>query len=169
MASYFDEHDCEPLGENERPNNDLLLARLLLDSGIADALGLDFESLMGLNPTSSGSQLPPPTSKEWLKNAFETKVFDESLIHGTQCPICLKEFVASNQNDHVSKTAISLPCKHSYHTDCIKLWLEQTSSCPSCRLELPTDDANYEQFKLQRKRTNERKKELESLHDSMYT
>ena len=30
MTSYFDEHDCEPLGENQRPNNDLLLARMLL-------------------------------------------------------------------------------------------------------------------------------------------
>ncbi len=33
MTSYFDEHNCEPLGINERPNNQLHLARLLLDSG----------------------------------------------------------------------------------------------------------------------------------------
>ena len=33
MTSYFDEHDCEPLGTNEQPNSQLHLARLLLDSG----------------------------------------------------------------------------------------------------------------------------------------
>lgn len=64
MASYFDEHDCEELGENERPNNDLLLARLLLDSGIANALGYDYDILTGLS-SSSTSKLAPPASKQW--------------------------------------------------------------------------------------------------------
>lgn len=27
MASYFDEHDCEPLGEGEQPNHLLHMAR----------------------------------------------------------------------------------------------------------------------------------------------
>lgn len=165
MTSYFDEHNCTPLNENEAANNDLLLARLLLDSGIASALGMDFDYLLGIN---HGSSLPPSTSKAFLKDLLENKTFDESIIHNTQCPICLKEFCLLKQ-DNTSKTAIKLPCNHNFHIDCIKPWLEQTSTCPSCRYEMPTDDPNYEQFKLQRKREKTRKDELEALHNSMYT
>ena len=64
MASYFDEHDCEELGENERPNNDLLLARLLLDTGIANALGYEYDYLSTLS-SNPQSKFAPPTSKDW--------------------------------------------------------------------------------------------------------
>lgn len=30
MASYFDEHDCEPLGDGQAPNHTLSLARQVL-------------------------------------------------------------------------------------------------------------------------------------------
>ena len=161
MSSYFDEHNCEPLGENERPNDDLHLARLLLDSGIASALNIDYGDIAGLGSSSS---LVPPASKAWLETTLkpENRV-DEETIAGKQCPICLREF----QNGE--KTAIKLPCEHLFHVECVERWLRQTSTCPSCRFELPTDDPFYEDFKKQKKRELIRKKELESLHDSMYT
>ena len=161
MASYFDEHDCSPLGDNERPNNQLHLARLLLDSGIATALNMDFESL-------GGHKLPPSTSKEWLKNEFPKYCFNESLKPGYACPICLKEF--QKQDDTLVKNACTLPdCKHSFHCECLFRWLERTCSCPLCRQELPTDDKNYEEFKRQRKRIKIREQELEDLHNSMFS
>ena len=82
MASYFDEHDCLPLGENERPNDQLLLARFLIDSGIATDLGLNFEDAI--------SRLPPPISKVWLDQEFPKCLFNEASRPGIQCPICLK-------------------------------------------------------------------------------
>lgn len=161
MASYFDEHDCEPLGENERPDNQILLARLLLDSGIASALNLNFEQL-------GGNNLPPSTSKQWLKNEFPKYCFNESDKLGYQCPICLKEFQI-NENREI-KNACKLPgCNHSFHCECLIKWLEHTSSCPLCRHELPTDDPNYEEYKKQKKREKIRQQELEDLHNSMYT
>ncbi len=33
MASYFDEHDCLPLGQGEIPDHILHFARLLIDTG----------------------------------------------------------------------------------------------------------------------------------------
>jgi hypothetical protein len=33
MASYFDEHSCEPLGQGEGPNHMMHIARLLIDTG----------------------------------------------------------------------------------------------------------------------------------------
>ncbi|CAF1001410.1 unnamed protein product [Brachionus calyciflorus] len=92
MASYFDEHDCEPLGENETPNEQLLLARLLVDSGIAHALQLSYPNLMNQN-------LAPPISKKWLRDEFPKYCFNESEKTGHKCPICLLQFENESQNE----------------------------------------------------------------------
>lgn len=160
MTSYFDEHDCVPLGENERPNEHILLARLLLDSGIANALNLDYTNFQ-----ETASNLAPPTSKNWLSNEYPKYCFDESDRVGHQCPICLVKF-----SEGIDAKAVRLPtCGHTYHSECLIRWLNKTSSCPLCRQEFPTDDPNYEEFKRQKKREKEREKELEALHDSMFT
>lgn len=82
MSSYFDEHNCEPLGDNQAPNNQILLARFLLDSGFGAAMGINFEA--------ASSELPPPTSKEWLAKEFPNYLFNETERSGQKCPICLK-------------------------------------------------------------------------------
>jgi hypothetical protein len=165
MASYFDEHDCEPLGENERPNDLLLLARLLIDSGMASALNLDYDRVSG----RGNSSLPPPVSKSWLANEFPKYVFKECEKPEHKCPICLLKFVDENewQETHVG---VKLPaCGHIFHKECLEKWLEHTNSCPMCRHEFPTDDPNYEEFKRQRKREKAREQELADLHNSMFS
>jgi len=64
---------------------------------------------------------------------------------------------------------VKLPCKHSFDRECLLKWLNRSSNCPLCRAELPTDDPEYEQFKLQKKREKIRELELAVLHDSMYS
>lgn len=156
MASYFDEHDCVPLGENERPNDQLHLARLLIDSGIYTSL-------------FANQNLPPPASKIWLKNEFPKYCFDESEKPGYQCPICLLRFV-DNKASETPSQAIKLPeCGHTFHCECLTKWLEHTSSCPMCRKDLPTDDPMYEEYKKQKKREKIREQELATLHDSMFS
>ena len=181
MASYFDEHDCEPLGDNERPNDQLMMARLLLDSGIASALSISFESLATGAGLSGLSSLPPATSKRWLRDELPKHLFTEEERAGQQCPICLKEFSAHAsshepiENSEVCKVTnekrvAELPgCGHSFHCECLLRWLERTSSCPLCRQELPTDDERYEEFKKQSKRKKVREQDLAALHDSMFT
>ena len=58
MASYFDEHDCEPLGEGQSPDHYLHLARLLRDGGFLE----EFQELFGQIEAS------PPASKEVVQN-----------------------------------------------------------------------------------------------------
>jgi E3 ubiquitin-protein ligase RNF181 len=157
MTSYFDEHDCVPLADNERPNEQLLLARLLIDSGISDFL----------NMRSSGQQLAPPVSKKWLEKDFPTYCFNQSEMVGYKCPVCIKEFEKIENSEE--RDAIKLPkCGHTFHCSCMKQWLEVTNSCPLCRDELPTDDPNYEQMKINKEREKVREAEIAELHNSMY-
>lgn len=152
MASYFDEHNCEPLRNGEAPDHLLHMARLLLDSGV----GVEFD--MTFNRIFGNEKPPPPTSKKVIAD-LRTRV-----IRGNSdgsCAICLKKY---DDDEEVKE----LPCKHEFHASCILPWLQKTNSCPVCRHELPTDDADYEEFKRQMKRAKQHQEDLDNLHNSMF-
>ncbi|KAG8087729.1 hypothetical protein GUJ93_ZPchr0010g10666 [Zizania palustris] len=48
-----------------------------------------------------------------------------------QCVICRVEF-------EEGESLVSLPCKHSYHSDCINQWLQLNKVCPMCSAEVST-------------------------------
>ncbi|XP_048542926.1 E3 ubiquitin ligase BIG BROTHER-related-like [Triticum urartu] len=52
-----------------------------------------------------------------------------------QCVICRVEF-------EESESLVALPCKHSYHSDCIKQWLQLNKVCPMCSAEVSTPGNN---------------------------
>ncbi|XP_076057660.1 E3 ubiquitin-protein ligase RNF181-like [Oratosquilla oratoria] len=153
MASYFDEHGCEPLRSGEAPDHFLHFARLLLHGGYWQDLQLEFSQLFG-----DYNGAPPPTSKEFLQNLPTRKITET----GGQCPVCLKEWA-------VEEEVVKLPCKHEFHTTCIMPWLKKTNSCPLCREEFPTDNPDYEEYRNQKKQAKNRKGMLETLHDSMFS
>ena len=47
MASYFDEHDCQPLASGQTPDHMMHMARLLVDTGhwndVSHNLAITFE------------------------------------------------------------------------------------------------------------------------------
>lgn len=45
-----------------------------------------------------------------------------------QCAICLDEIDVLDVQE--------LPCAHSFHSGCIKMWLQKNTTCPCCRIEL---------------------------------
>lgn len=50
------------------------------------------------------------------------------------CAICLEDFLPG-------ESLIILPCKHSFHSNCITPWLtERSSTCPLCKRVLLNDD-----------------------------
>uniref|UniRef100_G3TN79 E3 ubiquitin-protein ligase RNF181 n=1 Tax=Loxodonta africana TaxID=9785 RepID=G3TN79_LOXAF len=166
MASYFDEHDCEPLDPEQEARTNMLLelARWVRTAG-RSALGreslfnrMDFEDL-GL-VVDWDHHLPPPAAKAVVESLPRTA------IRGSQadlkCPVCLLEF-------EEEETAIEMPCHHLFHSNCILPWLSKTNSCPLCRHELPTDDDTYEEHRRDKARKEQQKHRLENLHGAMYT
>lgn len=47
----------------------------------------------------------------------------------TTCAICL---------DIIERDKFTLHCKHSYHSECIKQWLQKNNTCPYCRSAVST-------------------------------
>ncbi|KAM0869070.1 hypothetical protein ACQ4PT_040906 [Festuca glaucescens] len=52
-----------------------------------------------------------------------------------QCVICRVEF-------DEGESLIALPCKHSYHSECINQWLQLNKVCPMCSAEVSTSESN---------------------------
>lgn len=76
--------------------------------------------------------------------------------------MCLKEH-------ELGETVKKLPCKHTFHSECILPWLSKTNSCPLCRFEFATDDEDYEAFRKEKVRAKVREVEIEILHNSMFS
>ncbi|XP_054265843.1 E3 ubiquitin-protein ligase RNF181-like [Macrosteles quadrilineatus] len=142
MAGYFEEMGWEPLGDGETPNNLLHLVRFLLE-------------FQYMEPEA---QLAPAASKASIDALPNITVSKEE----GECTICLKPWETGD-------SARQMPCKHTFHPQCILPWLEKTNSCPLCRHELPTDDPEYEESRKRKLRAIQRVKDIEALHDSMFS
>ncbi|KAL6082932.1 hypothetical protein STEG23_007794 [Scotinomys teguina] len=165
MASYFDEHDCEPLDpEHEARNNMLLELARRVRGALSWTPGnrslfnrMDFEDL-GL--VDWEHHLPPPASKAVVESLPRTVIGSSKAE--LKCPVCLLEF-------EEEEPVIEMPCHHFFHSDCILPWLSKTNSCPLCRHELPTDDDSYEEHRKDKARRQQQQHRLENLHGAMYT
>ncbi|KAJ8263604.1 hypothetical protein COCON_G00160610 [Conger conger] len=156
MASYFDEHDCEPTNPEEqyRQNALLELARSLMQ-------GMDID-LGPFEVSDWDNRLPPPAARAITQNLPTVVITPEQADKGLKCPVCLLEF-------EELETVRKMPCQHFFHAGCILPWLGKTNSCPLCRLELPTDNQEYEEFKKDKERRKQKEHRLENLHGAMYT
>jgi len=52
------------------------------------------------------------------------------------CVICSCTFLPDVET-------VTLECRHTYHSTCIKTWLEAQHTCPTCRYELEVDEGKY--------------------------
>lgn len=102
-----------------------------------------FESLLNYlmthDPNNYGN---PPASKNEVEKLEKIIIKQDDIIEFKQkmcieCSVCKDEF---EENQEINK----LPCGHLFHIECVIPWLKQRNSCPTCRFELPTDDADYE-------------------------
>ncbi|KAM8974718.1 E3 ubiquitin-protein ligase RNF181 [Pelodytes ibericus] len=156
MASYFEEHNCEPTVPEEQYHQNALLelARNLLNGMDIDLGDADFSEW--------DHRLPPPASKKVVRCLPKVTITPEQADAAVKCPVCLLEY-------EEGETVYRLPCEHLFHSGCILPWLQKTNSCPLCRDELPTDNPKYEDYKKEKARKQQQEHRLEYLHGAMYT
>lgn len=100
--------------------------------------------LNGLTPAASATTVkqfkPPPASARYvaaLPRVTLTSDRDVAALSERSCAVCMTAFECGEQ-------VVLLACQHPFHCDCVLPWLRQTSTCPACRHQLPTDDAKFE-------------------------
>jgi hypothetical protein len=63
-----------------------------------------------------------------IKDALTIQQVEEKQLNDS-CPICI-------QNYTFEQKIIILPCKHFFHSYCIKEWFNHQSNCPNCRYNI---------------------------------
>jgi hypothetical protein len=111
-----------------------------------------FQSLVGqaqiymeaMDPNNVTGAGPPPASVAAILSLLQTPVSPSELSPSSKgCIICCEEYLS---NEIVTR----LPCGHFYHPNCVKPWLQKHCTCPTCRYELPTDDPDFEEGRMER-------------------
>lgn len=110
-------------------------------------LAIEQDSLFRqLEENENASKGSPPASKSVVENLPVVIMTKEEVGENNNvvaCAVCKDEFA-------VDEKVTRMPCCHLYHGDCILPWLSIRNTCPVCRHELPTDDADYEKRRSDR-------------------
>ena len=88
----------------------------------------------------------PPAAKNAVEKLKRYKIDEKKIKEfGFEncCAVCKDEF-------NLGEECLSMPCNHYFHDNCLLPWLKERNSCPICRYELPTDDADFEEMKKQK-------------------
>ncbi|XP_047341407.1 E3 ubiquitin-protein ligase AIP2 [Impatiens glandulifera] len=137
-------------GQQEDPSTSDVTNNLMqqLVESLDNTIPMIFEDGTG------GPRAVPPASKEVVANLPVLDITEENITKidkDSECAICKENFVVGDKMQE-------LPCKHKFHPQCLKPWLDETNSCPTCRHELRTDDHAYETRKEREKEDEEERK-----------
>lgn len=67
-----------------------------------------------------------------MEKSYPLATVDDLKQNSDNCAICWEKM----------ETARKLPCSHLFHNSCLQSWLEQDTSCPTCRLGLSVHQNN---------------------------
>ncbi|KAJ0235559.1 RING-H2 finger protein ATL58 [Hirschfeldia incana] len=99
------------------------------------SLGARATFLIGNSSSISTAELGG-LSKE-LREMLPIVVFKESFsVMDSLCSVCLGDYQAEDKLQQIPS------CGHTFHMDCIDLWLSSHTTCPLCRLTLVPSQAH---------------------------
>ena len=89
-----------------------------------------FDSILHQLFQGAGTSGAPPTSKSVIESLPVFDISTENLKSGSvECVVCKDDL-------GVGDKCTELPCKHLFHPQCIKPWLQRHNTCPICRGEI---------------------------------
>ncbi|XP_063169304.1 E3 ubiquitin-protein ligase AMFR [Candoia aspera] len=80
-----------------------------------------------------------------MEARFAVATPEELATNNDDCAICWDSMQAARK----------LPCGHLFHNSCLRSWLEQDTSCPTCRMSLNIVDNHHAQEDHQRENLDE--------------
>lgn len=103
---------------------------------------------------------PPPASDAAIASLLQAPLTRKelALLHNKMCSVCCEAL-------QVKQVVSRLPCGHFYHPQCVEPWLQRHCTCPACRYELPTDDEDFEEGRMERMKTRKLPLEVCNEHD----
>jgi len=81
----------------------------------------------------------PPASARAIAALKSWEVSADSML-SDPCAVCQDAFEPGNEVSQIG-------CGHIFHKDCLLPWLQNTNTCPTCRYEVETIDASYNERK----------------------
>merc|ERR1711964_452762 len=94
-------------------------------------LAPDVHLTLWQSPSDAGPNITP--SNPTLVNDMVIEINDPA--KDNECSICLDEILEDSTDD--GQKPKSLPCKHTFHANCIAKWIEAkpnvAGACPKCR------------------------------------
>uniref|UniRef100_A0A8B9LBH1 E3 ubiquitin-protein ligase AMFR n=1 Tax=Astyanax mexicanus TaxID=7994 RepID=A0A8B9LBH1_ASTMX len=75
-----------------------------------------------------------------MESRFAVATPDELVANNDDCAICWDSMTSARK----------LPCGHLFHNSCLRSWLEQDTSCPTCRMSLNINEGGREREEGQR-------------------
>lgn len=106
--------------------------------------GAALDALLNQLMQADNSRGAPPASKSFVESLPKVKLTKQEELANRDCAVC-KDLL------QVGVEYVELPCKHLFCGECIMPWLKEHNSCPVCRHEMPTDDAEYERARKARR------------------
>jgi E3 ubiquitin-protein ligase RNF115/126 len=106
----------------------------------------------------------PPAAKKAVESLKKYKINEEKIKEfgfENSCAVCKEEF-------NIGEECLSMPCNHYFHGDCLIPWLKERNSCPVCRYELPTDDADFEKMKKYKLKNENNNNSGNNINNRMY-
>lgn len=100
------------------------------------AVGNLAELINGLNLMGNNPNANPPANAAYRSSLPVYVVTAGDVAAKVECAICMEAL------QYLERVSV-LTCNHKFHPSCIKPWLEQHSSCPSCRFQLPKEGETW--------------------------
>ena len=91
---------------------------------------IDINTMSNEELLSFIDELITNNSNNIIKNEIDQLILKKKTINNNNnidCAICLS---------NIQNLYIDLECKHMFHENCLKTWLEHNTNCPLCRREL---------------------------------